>query len=100
MSELDKRLRRLLQELRVANLVQDPRVAKLLQDPSVQEWVVKGFRYRGRLEGAFNAGVQRIAGALNLATQRDRRALHRKIRDLEQAMSDAEERLIESEDAR
>jgi hypothetical protein len=61
---------------------------------------VKGFRYRGRLEGAFNAGVQRVAGVLNLATQRDLRALHRKIRELEQELRAAEERLIEGEDAR
>lgn len=100
MSELDKRLRRLREELRVAKLLQDPRVAKLLQDPNVQDWVVKGFRYRGRLEGAFNAGVQRIAGALNLATQRDLRALHRKIRELEGELRAAEERLIEGEDDR
>ncbi len=91
MSELDKRLRRVLQ---------DPRVAKRLQDPKLQEWIVKGFRYRGRLEGAFHAGVQRVAGVLNLATQRDLRALHRKIRELEQELREAEEKLIEAEDAR
>ena len=90
MSELDKQLRRLLE---------DPRVAKRLQDPKVQQWLVKGFRYRGRLEGALHAGMQRVAGALNLATQRDLRALHRKIRELEKELREAEQRLVESEDA-
>ena len=91
MSELEKRLLQLLQ---------NPRVASLLQKPSVQQTVIKGFRYRGRVEEAFNEQVQRIADKLNLATQRDLRALHRKVRHLEQELREAEQRLTEAEDAR
>lgn len=85
---------------RVFRLLQNPRVAKLLQDPKVQELVGKGFRFRGRVEGELNERVQRIAGMLNLATQRDLRSLQRRIRDLEQELRETEERLTEAQDAR
>ena len=81
-------------------LVQDPRVARLARNPKVQRWLVKGFRLRGRIEGAVDRRVQGIASALNLATQRDLRSLHRRIRHLERELRDAEERLTEAEDAR
>lgn len=85
---------------RLFRLLQDPRVAKLLQDPKVQQLVMKAFRFRGRVEGAFDQRVQRIASMLNLATQRDLRALHRRIRHLERELGEAQERLTEAEDAR
>ena len=85
---------------RLFRLLGDPRVAKLMQDPKVQQLVVKGFRFRGRVEGAFDRRVQRIARMLNLATQRDLRSLHRRIRHLEEELRQAEERLTEGEDAR
>ena len=44
--------------------------------------------------------VQRIAGMLNLATQRDLRSLQRRIRHLECELREAEERLTDAEDAR
>lgn len=81
-------------------LLQDPRVAKLMQEPKVQQLVVKAFRFRGRLEGGFDEHVQRVAGTLNLATQRDLRSLRRQIRLLEQALREAEERFADAEDAR
>ncbi len=80
-----------LQE-RLFALLQDPRVAKLMQEPKVQQLVVKAFRFRGRVEGAFEQRVQRVADALNLATQRDLRSLRRKIRHLEEELRKAEER--------
>jgi len=85
---------------RVFKLLRDPRVAKLMQEPKVQQVVLKGFRFRGRVEGAFDQRVQQIAGMLNLATQRDLRSLQRRIRHLEQELREAEERLTEAEDAR
>ena len=81
-------------------LLQDPRVAQLIQDPKVQELAVKAFRFRGRVEGALEQRVQRIAGVLNLATQRDLRSLQRRIRQLERELREAEERLTDAEDAR
>jgi hypothetical protein len=77
--------------------MQDPRFAKVMQDRRVQQLVVRAFRLRGRIEGATNQGLQRIAGRLNLATQKDLRALHRRIRHLEQELREAEERLTEAE---
>ncbi|MDH3654247.1 MAG: phasin family protein [Myxococcales bacterium] len=85
---------------RLFKLLQDPRVAKLLQDPKVQQAVVKSLRFRGRVEGAMDQRVQRIANVLNLATQRDLRSLQRRIRQLEQELREAQERIIEAEDAR
>lgn len=78
-------------------LMQDPRLAKVLQDARVQKLVVRIFRLRGRLEGAANQRMQRLAGRLSLATQKDLRALHRRIRHLEQELREAEERLTEAE---
>jgi glutaredoxin len=57
-------------------------------------------RFRGRVEGGIDRRVQRVAGMLNLATQRDLRALQRRIRHLEQELREAEERLTDAEDAR
>ncbi|MGB5264985.1 MAG: hypothetical protein WBN30_00235 [Polyangiales bacterium] len=85
---------------RLFKLLQDPRVAKLLQDPKVQQTVIKGLRFRGRVEGAMERRVQQIANVLNLATQRDLRSLQRRIRHLEQELRAAQERVIEAEDVR
>jgi predicted nucleic acid-binding Zn-ribbon protein len=85
---------------RLFALLQDPRVAQLIQDPKVQELAVEAFRFRGRVEGALEQRVQRIAGVLNLATQRDLRSLQRRIRQLERELREAEERLTDAEDAR
>lgn len=82
---------------RLFALLQDPRVSKLLQDPRIQRLVMKGFRFRGRVQGAFEERVQHVAGMLNLATQRDLRALQRRIRHLERELREAEERLTEAE---
>ena len=84
---------------RLFALLQDPRVAQLIQDPKVQELAVKAFRFRGRVEGALERRVQRIAGVLNLATQRDLRSLQRRLRQLERELREAEERLTDAEDA-
>lgn len=85
---------------RLFKLMQDPRFVKVMQDPRVQQLAVRAFRLRGRLEGATNQRIQRIAGRLNLATQKDLRALHRRIRHLEEELRDAEQRLTEAEGAR
>lgn len=84
---------------RLFALLKDPRVAQLIQDPKVQELAVKAFRFRGRVEGALERRVQRIAGVLNLATQRDLRSLQRRLRQLERELREAEERLTDAEDA-
>ncbi len=85
---------------RLFTVLQDPRVAKLMRDPNVQKVAIKAFRFRGRIEGAVDQRVQRIAGMLNLATQRDLRALQRRIRHLERELREADERLTDAEDAR
>ena len=73
---------------------------KLMQDPRAQRAVMKGFRLRGRIEGALDRRMQKVAGVLNLATQRDVRALQKRIRDLERALHYAEERLTDAEHIR
>jgi hypothetical protein len=85
---------------RIFTLLQDPRVAEMMRNPKVQSVVVKGFRYRGRVEGAIDQGLQRAAGKLKLATHRDLRGLQRRIRHLERELREAEERLSEAEDGR
>jgi polyhydroxyalkanoate synthesis regulator phasin len=85
---------------RVLRLMQDPRVSELMRDPRVQDLVVRAFRLRGRVEGAADRQLQRMAGRLNLATQKDLRAMHRRIRDLERELRETEERLSEAEGAR
>ncbi len=72
------------------SLLQDPRVAKLMQNSKFQQLVMKGFRFRGRVEGALDRRVQRVASILNLATQRDLRSLQRRIRHLERELREAE----------
>ncbi len=84
----------------VRALSNDPRVARTLRDPRVQRWLLRALRLRGRAEGAVDRRLQRVARALNLATQRDLRALQRRIRDLERELRSAEERFIEAADAR
>ena len=85
---------------RLLRLLRDPRVGKLMQDPMVQRLVMRGLRLKGRIDGELGRRMQRIAGSLNLATQRDLRALQRRIRHLEQELRETEERLTETEDAR
>ncbi len=84
---------------RLFKLMQDPRFVELMKDPRVQQLAVRAFRLRGRIEGAMDQHVQRVAGRLNLATQKDLRALHRRIRQLERELREAEERLTETEAA-
>lgn len=85
---------------RLLELMQDPRVSKWMGDPRVQRLVVRVLRTRGRIEGALEVSIQRAAGRLHLATQKDVRALHRRIRDLERELREAEERLSEVRDDR
>ena len=85
---------------RLFKLMQDPRVAELLRDPRVQDLAVRAFRLRNRVEGAADRNMQRVAGRLNLATQKDLRSMHRRIRHLEQELREAEERLNETGDTR
>ena len=85
---------------RLFKLMQDPRVAEVMRDPRVQEAAIKALRMRGRIEGALDQNIQRIAGHLNLATQKDLRGLQRRIRHLEEELREAEERLSDGGAAR
>ncbi len=85
---------------RLFKLMQDPRFVELMKDPRVQQLAVRALRLRGRVEGAVDQRIQRIAGQLKLATQKDLRALHRRIRHLEEELREAEARLSEAEGAR
>lgn len=71
-----------------------------MQDPRAQRAVIRGLRMHGRIRGAFDRQVQSAAGKLNLATQRDLRALQKRIRELERMLRETEERVSEAEDAR
>lgn len=82
---------------RLFKLMQDPRFVELIKNPHVQKLAVRAFRLRGRVEGAIDQRVQQMAGRLNLATQRDLRALHRRIRHLEEELRETEERLNAAE---
>lgn len=84
----------------VQALSTNPRVAEALKSPRVQRWLFRALRLRGQAEGALDRRLHRLAKLLNLATQRDVRALQRRIRDLEAELRSAEERLIEAVDAR
>lgn len=83
---------------RFFTLMQDPRVAELVKDPRVQDLAIRAFRLRGRIEGAADRNLQRVAGKLNLATQKDLRTMHRRIRELERELRDAEARLNGGQD--
>ena len=83
---------------RFVTLMQDPRVAELVKDPRVQDLAIRAFRLRGRIEGAADRNLQRVAGKLNLATQKDLRTMHRRIRELERELRDAEARLNGDQD--
>ena len=82
---------------RLFKAMQDPRFAQLMRDPRVQTAAVRALRLRGRVEGAIDRRLESMAGRLNLATQKDLRGLHRRIRHLEQELREAEERLIDAE---
>jgi polyhydroxyalkanoate synthesis regulator phasin len=83
---------------KMVELMQDPRASELMRDPRVQDLAVRAFRLRGRVEGAVDRQLQKAAGHLKLATQKDLRGLHRRIRHLERELREAEERLSERED--
>jgi polyhydroxyalkanoate synthesis regulator phasin len=85
---------------RLLQLMQEPRVVELMKDPRFQRVAVRLIRLRGRVEGAADQYLQRVAGRLNLATQKDLRSLHRRIRHLEEELREAEERLNAAEAAR
>ena len=84
---------------RLLNLAQDPRFIELMKDPRVQQLAVRAFRLRGRIEGAVDQHLHRVADLLNLATQKDLRALHRRIRHLEQELREAKANLSDAEGA-
>ncbi len=81
-----------LQE-RILKALQDPRVVALLQDPRVQTALLRALRFRGRVEGEVNRRLDRTAARLNLATQKDVRALQRRIRQLERDLREARDQL-------
>jgi polyhydroxyalkanoate synthesis regulator phasin len=78
---------------RILRAMQDPRVAELMKNPRMQAAVIRAFRIRGRIEGTVDRRLQSIAHRLNLATQKDLRTMHRRIRELERELREAEERL-------
>jgi polyhydroxyalkanoate synthesis regulator phasin len=80
-------------EDRLLKVLRDPKVAALLQDPRVQTALVRALRFRGRVEAEVNRRLDRAANRLNLATQKDVRALHRRIRQLERELREAQEKL-------
>lgn len=67
-------------------MLQDPRVMKVLQDPRVMKAVSKGFEIKGKVQQEFDAGVERMANNLNLATKAEVRELKRTIRKLEREL--------------
>jgi polyhydroxyalkanoate synthesis regulator phasin len=78
---------------RLLRAIQDERVAALLRNPRVQSALMRALKLRGRLEGEVDRRLARVATRLNLATQKDVRALQRRIRHLEDELRDAQARL-------
>lgn len=76
---------------RLLQLLQDPRVGKVLQDARVQRGIMRGIRFRGRVEEALEQRLERLAGRLNLATKREIRQLKRAIRQLEDELRSRED---------
>ncbi len=71
---------------RLLRLLQDPRVAKLLRDPRMQKALMRGLRFRGRVQEEIDRRFERMARRLNLATAREVRELKRTIRRLEEEL--------------
>lgn len=82
---------------RLLRAIQDERVAALLRDSRVQSALMRALKLRGRVEGEVDRWLARVAARLNLATQKDVRALQRRIRHLEDELRDAQAALSDRE---
>ncbi len=69
-------------------LISDPRVAKLMQDERVMKTLMQAIQLRGKVQESFDQRVERIAKALNLATQKELRELKRTLRKVERDLDD------------
>lgn len=72
-----------------AKLMQDPRFMKLMQDERVMKAVMNAMQLRGRVQESFDQRAQRLAKALNLATEKEVKALERTIRRMERDLDEA-----------
>jgi hypothetical protein len=70
-------------------LLSDPRVSKLMQDPRVMKTLMQAIQFRGKVQESFDQRVERIAKALNLATQKEVRELKRTLRKVEKELDQA-----------
>jgi len=83
---------------RAFTLMQDPRVAKLVQDPRVMSGVMSAFKLRSELQRNIEAGVQRVAKSLDLASESEVRELRRAVSRLERELERARSRREPPED--
>jgi hypothetical protein len=68
-------------------LLGDPRVQKVMQDPRVMQGVMQVMAVPGKVQGIAEGGAQKLAKAMNVATQDEVKDLKRTIRRLEDEVS-------------
>jgi hypothetical protein len=66
--------------------LRSPRWVRVLQDPRARLAVIRALRLRARVGSAMDARIEKLAGRLNLATQREIRELKRSLRRLEREL--------------
>lgn len=69
-------------------LMQDPRFMKLMQDERVMKTVMNAMQLRGKIQESFDQRVERVAKALNLATQKEMKELRRTLRKVERELEE------------
>lgn len=68
-------------------LMADPRVMKLVQDERVMKALMQMMNVPGKVSSFTNEQVERLAKAMNLATEDEMKDLKRQIRRLEEEVS-------------
>ena len=79
-------------------LMQDPRVAKVVQDPRVMAGVMNAFKLKSELQRNLEGSVQKLAKALDLASESEVSELRRAVSRLERELERARQRREPPED--
>jgi hypothetical protein len=72
-------------------LMQDPRVMKLMQDERIMKAVMQMMNVPGKVTSFTNEQIEKLAKAMNLATEDEVKDLKRHIRRLEEEVSRLQE---------
>jgi hypothetical protein len=70
-------------------LLKDPRVQKLMQDERVTKGMMQALQLRGKVQDQLEKGVEDLAGALNLVTQKEMKDLRRQLKKMERELEQA-----------